>query len=618
MKNKIFDIIVVGGGHAGIEAAWASSSFPKISVALITLESVPIGAAPCNPSIGGVGKGQVVRELDVLGGVMGKLADLAGIQYRTLNESKGPAVFSTRVQIDKERYPEYATSLLESRGNLSIIRDQIISLSELDHNDEKLIQVSSSSNSYQCRKIIFTLGTFLNGLLHLGLDKTEGGRVDCANTQIDFFTDLKELFVNRFKTGTPARINKHSINYTNLEVQPSDSKVSNFHLLHDDFDRNLDQVDCYIAHTNENTISTINENKEKSPMYNGQIQGTGARYCPSIEDKVFRYPNKHKHHIFVEPEGHSLNTIYPSGISTSLPKETQEEFLRTIEGFEDCEIIKYGYAVEYDVIDTTKLDLTLAWKSNRNIYFAGQINGTSGYEEAGAQGFISGINASLSLIGQEPLILSREDSYIGVLISDLVGNLRDEPYRLFTSRVENRLYIREDNVVQRMANYRLDLGLNDEIDSKIKIFKANIEHFSEIFDSMYVDKQSFEAINNEFFENVPRRTSVSEILRIPMINSVDFLRNFLNDNGIELSYREIATLAYSKKYSGYIKKADVSRSFKEELNNKSIEWKVLMESHNISFECKHRIDQVRPETFGQLKLINGIRPATLIAVASSL
>jgi len=461
VEHKEFEIIVIGGGHAGLEAAMAASQLSD-SVALISLPGVGVASAPCNPCIGGVGKGQVVREIDALGGIMGKLADFAGIQYRTLNESKGFAVQSTRVQIDKELYSQKAEELLES-SPIEFIKDQISSIQL----KETHYHISGNQGwSYGTKALVVTVGTFLDGKLHIGSDITEGGRsgVNASGSLTDIFKDIKKIPA-RFKTGTPPRLHKDSIDYSVLEEQPSDGDVVNFHWSHRTNERIIRQVSCYLARTNNRTLKTIRDNKELSPMYNGQIKAVGARYCPSIEDKAYRYPDKDIHHVFIEPEGLELKTMYPSGISSSLPREIQEEFVQSIQGLEKAEILEFGYAVEYDVVDTTQLKHTLEHESFENLYFAGQVNGTSGYEEAAGQGIVAGFNAALKLLCREPLVLSRRDSYIGVMIEDLISNKRDEPYRLFTARNENRLYVREDNAIQRMWSYRTSLEISSEVDS---------------------------------------------------------------------------------------------------------------------------------------------------------
>jgi tRNA uridine 5-carboxymethylaminomethyl modification enzyme len=604
-----FDVIIIGGGHAGIEAAYLSSQF-GLKVAIITLPGVGLASAPCNPSIGGVGKGQVVREIDVLGGITGKLADLSGIQFRTLNESKGYAVQSTRIQIDKEMYSVYAEILISEIDNIEVIREKA---TKIENKDNGFI-VHGESSTWNTKKIIVTVGTFLNGKMHTGNEQTSGGRsgADLSVSLAEYFKEIDTVSA-RFKTGTPARLNKESINYEVMEEQKSDITVPSFHCMHEESYRNMQQVSCFLTRTNDKTLKVIRDNKEKSPMFNGQIQGVGARYCPSVEDKAYRYPDKNVHHVFIEPEGINLNTVYPSGISTSLPKEIQEEFLRTIEGLEKCHVEQFGYAVEYDVIDTTQLNYGLELKKIPGIYFAGQVNGTSGYEEAAGQGVIAGINASLSILGREKLILSRVDSYIGVMIEDLISNTRDEPYRLFTARNENRLSVREDNSVTRMAKYREQLGLNTKVDSYNDAYLSTYESLTNTLAKNSLNPGSKFLTSIGFKTDV--KVTLSDLLKNTSYEPISTLKNYCSFLGISIEDSVVRNVAIDTKYSGYIAKADVHNQKISGLNLKKISWSKLVKSENISFECKQRIEKIKPETFGQLKLIDGLRPATLAVVA---
>ncbi|MEX1099089.1 MAG: FAD-dependent oxidoreductase, partial [Bacteriovoracaceae bacterium] len=377
-----------------------------------------------------------------------------------MNESKGFAVQSTRVQIDKGLYSKFAEQELTKIPNLQIIYQKVLRISK-----ENDFIIETDSSTWNSKKLIVTVGTFLNGKLHVGPEQKEGGRHDCesSNELLSLFSQVKNA-PKRFKTGTPPRLLKKSIDLTKLEEQPSDNLVRNFHNLNAAFERHLPQSSCYLARTNSSTMDVIGKNLEKSPMYNGQITAVGARYCPSIEDKASRYPDKSNHHVFIEPEGLEEESMYPSGISSSLPKDVQEKMVNSISGLERAQISVYGYAVEYDVVDTTELNYSLEYDDIPGLYFAGQVNGTSGYEEAAGQGFAAGANAALILTGKTPLRFSRNNSYIGVMIEDLISNLRDEPYRLFTARSENRLFIREDNAILRLFNDRRKLGLKTAVD----------------------------------------------------------------------------------------------------------------------------------------------------------
>ncbi|MDH4466744.1 MAG: tRNA uridine-5-carboxymethylaminomethyl(34) synthesis enzyme MnmG [Bacteriovoracaceae bacterium] len=602
MKLETYDILILGAGHAGSEAAHIAASF-NLRVGLLTLPDVPIASAPCNPSIGGVGKGQVVREIDALGGIMGKIADLSGIQYRTLNESKGAALQSTRVQIDKDIYAKKMEEELQKVKNLSIIRAKVKKI----HRIESEYLIETEAWSYRTKRLIVTTGTFLNGVLHCGSEVAEGGRIGADPTDgLSQIFEGIQILETRFKTGTPPRINKDSINFQKLEIQPSDDLVNNFHWNHysSKNDRNLLQVPCYLTYTNKDTLSIVRENKEKSPMYNGQIRATGARYCPSLEDKAYRYVDKNIHHVFLEPEGLELNTYYPSGISTSLPKEIQQKFVRTISGLEDAIIEQYGYAVEYDVVDTTQLDFTLQMRNLPGLYFAGQVNGTSGYEEAAGQGFIAGANAALSLLEKDPLILSRHDSYIGVMIEDLVTEKRDEPYRLFSARCENRLMMREDNSFTRMYSYRKKMELNDQIDHYHESRRIEVEILQNLID---VKTSAGDTLR------------IGEVLKQPTLDPVVELQKFLEAADLNFRMDVVREVAISQKYAGYIAKANVDHArsnSKTNLKISAINLEKILKSNNISFECKQRISQYRPQTFEQLQKIPGLRPVTVAVIAA--
>lgn len=613
---KQFDVTIIGGGHAGVEAAWISAQF-GLKVAIVTIPGVGLASAPCNPAVGGVGKGQVVREIDALGGLMGKLADKAGIQYRILNESKGYAVQSTRVQVDKELYSQYAEEYVSQVPNIEVIRKLVLSIVDADGG----FIITADDEAIFSKKVVVTTGTFLNGKLHTGEEQVEGGRVDCQKSPgLSSIFSKVETLGKRFKTGTPARLDKATIDYSVMEEQASDERARNFSCLSDPLSRNSRQVSCFLTRTNQTTLDIIRDNKERSPIFNGQIQGIGPRYCPSIEDKAFRYPDRNSHHVFIEPEGLDIQTVYPNGVSTSLPKEVQLEFLRTIDGLENVEILVYGYAVEYDVVDTSKLNLGLEYIDIPGLYFAGQVNGTSGYEEAAGQGIIAGINASLGVLGREKFVLSRDDTYIGVMIEDLVSSKRDEPYRLFTARNENRLYVREDNTLVRLYNYRRSFGLNDKLD-------IYLDEYIRQYDLLWnVCKKFVYRISAEtkqyFSENnygpLDTNTFMFELIKRSQLDPYETLKKELLNKGLLFDDNVVRTVAIGIKYEGYIQRAISENERVNRLASMNIDWQKLVESGNISYECKQRIKEIRPETFGALQKIDGIRPATLAYVAGNI
>ena len=610
-----FDLIIIGGGHAGIEAAWMASQF-NLNVAIITMPKVPLASTPCNPSIGGVGKGQVVREIDALGGIMGKLTDRTGIQWRILNESKGYAVRSTRVQIDKKQYPKEAEKVLRSCPQVSIIQEKVENIEK-----ECFFTVKTTKSQYLAKKLIVTTGTFLGGKLHVGNEQIEGGRPNCEASK-----GLKGLFEeiqtnhNRFKTGTPPRLDGRTIDFTKLIEQKTNDLATTFHFAHGARDRFLKQVPCYLTKTNERTLEVIKRNKDKSPLYNGQIKAVGARYCPSVEDKAHRYPHRNSHHIFVEPESLEGYSFYPSGISSSLPKEVQGKFIQTIIGFEQAEILLYGHAVEYDVVDTAMLDETLQYRTIQGLYFAGQINGTSGYEEAAGQGLVAGANAALALLGKEPLILSREHSYIGVMIEDLVSNQRDEPYRLFTARCENRLFVREDNAYYRMAPYRAKMGLNQTLDSYQKGFIDSFDSLNTLLSQYRYTKSQQKYFQEEGFGPLNREITLRELLMRSHLDPVVALKKELPSfySGPSFDERVLYAVGVSAKYEGHIQKDSKEREKLMALSRKRIDWQKIAASSYISNECRERVKKIRPSTFSGLQQIHGIRPATLAFVAQEI
>lgn len=617
IKKYNFDILVIGGGHAGIEAAWIASQF-SLNIGLITMPGLPLASAPCNPAIGGVGKGQVVREIDAMGGIMGLLADKSGIQYRTLNESKGYAVHSTRVQVDKELYAKNAEKMICDIENITLFRQKVL---RVEKKGEFFKAEVEKGDILQGKKLILTTGTFLNGKLHQGSSQQAGGRVGIQNSVglNEMISSVKKIS-RPFKTGTPPRLKKNSVKFSLLKEQKSDGQSLSFHWNHRERERPLPQVSCFLAQTTEKTMKIIRQNKDKSPLFNGQIVGVGPRYCPSIEDKAFRYPQRNRHHIFIEPEGLHLDTVYPSGLSSALPLEIQQQFINTIPGLEKAQIAVAGYAVEYDVLDTSQLTLELEHREIKGLYFAGQVNGTSGYEEAAGQGLVAGANSALALKNKDPLIFKREDSYIGVMIEDLIHAQRDEPYRLFTARSENRLFIREDNSVMRMAPYREKLALKEKVDKYNKEFVQQYIRLQQLCDEYcfketeksltYFAKYNLGPIRHVLLlKNLLKRSTIDPV--------VTLTRELASMEKSSYSFKSevVRCVAISMKYRDYIERAKRENSRIHGLAGRAIDWKDLAENSNISNECRQRIGKYGPKTFAQLQKIEGIRPATLAFVA---
>ena len=594
------DIIVIGGGHAGCEAAYAASRFNK-KVLLVTHDTSSIGQMSCNPAIGGLGKSHLVREIDAMGGLMAVCADKAGIHFKILNSSKGPAVRATRSQSDRLLYSEAVKSIINSEHSLSTLSDEVIDI-EIKNGNAAGVKLRSGE-VIRAQKIILTAGTFLNGKLFTGEEEEDGGRKKSQPSKI-LANCLRNLDLGdaRLKTGTPPRILASSIDFSALEVQPGDSPRPCMSFIGSPEDH-PDQMNCFITRTNEQTHDFIRSGLDRSPMFSGRIDGVGPRYCPSIEDKIHRFADKESHQIFIEPEGLLSKEVYPNGISTSMTKDIQEKMVKSILGFEKAKITQFGYAVEYDFFDPRNLSHTLETKNIKNLYFAGQINGTTGYEEAAAQGLVAGINAALSIEGKEPWIESRSNSYIGVLIDDLITLGTKEPYRMFTSRAEHRLLLREDNADQRLTPYAHSLGILSK--ERWKIFQskmAKIESETEALKRIKIDPSSFGGKNTS-------KQPVLSVLKRPEAKLEDIyklLKRSLPEKGVLL---DIET---KKKYAGYIERQNKEIKKIQKYENAKIPEEIIFSDIvGLSNEVKQKLEKVLPKTIAHAQRIPGITPAAI-------
>ena len=604
-----YEIIVVGGGHAGCEASLASARKGHKTL-LITSNINNIADMPCNPSIGGPAKGIVVREIDALGGEMGRNADKGAIQTKMLNTKKGPAVQALRFQADKVTYPKEMIKTLKSTKNLEIKEGMV---EQLLVKDKKVYGVElEDGTKINSKVVILTTGTYLKAVILNGATKTPSG--PHGEKESKFLSDsLRNLgfTIKRLKTGTPQRIDKNSIDYSKTQEEKGDDIPRTFSYDNIIYRQPEDQISCYLIYTTPKTHEIIKEHLNESSMYGGYVEGVGPRYCPSIEDKVVRFSDKERHQLFLEPESLYYDDIYVQGFSTSMPYEVQDLMVHSLPGLEHAKILKYGYAIEYDAIDSKQLKQSLETKLIENLYTAGQINGTSGYEEAAGQGLIAGINASLKLEGKEPLILKRNESYIGVLIDDLVTKGVKDPYRLLTSRSEYRLLLRNDNADLRLRDYGYKVGLIDE--KKYKEFQAKKEHIKEITNLLKETRITPKKEINEYIESIPSPAlkdgiSLYEFLKRPEI-SLENIEHF-----VELNYtkEEKEQVEINTKYEGYIKKANKEAQKMLDLEEKKIPESIDYETvPNLASEARQKLSEIRPTTIGQASRISGVNPADI-------
>ena len=604
-----YDIIVVGGGHAGIEASLAAAKMGKKTL-LITILAEQIGAASCNPAIGGLAKGHLVKEIDALGGQMGLTTDAVGIQFRVLNESKGPAVRGSRAQIDMDRYRVYMRNLLLNTPNLEI--SQEIATQILSRNAEITGVKTHLGNEYKTSKLIITTGTFLNGLIHVGFNKLEAGRVGELSAK-NLSDSLRELGleVGRLKTGTCPRVDAKSIDFSVLEIQGGDEDPSPFSFRTRDFAPT--QLPCYIAYTNETTHEIIRSNFDKAPLFTGQIEGVGPRYCPSIEDKINRFGDRDRHHLFIEPQTASATEYYINGFSTSLPYDVQVAMLRSVKGFENARIVRHGYAIEYDYAPPTQLKHSLETKLVGGLYFAGQINGTTGYEEAAAQGLMAGINAALAIEGKEPLVLRRDEAYIGVLIDDLVTKGTKEPYRMFTSRAEYRLLLREDNAVLRLSGYGRQLGLIDaKTYERVEKIRQNLARGLAYLNRTVItpSKQNLALLESLGEDIISQNVSLQKIVARKNFTR-EKLQN-LDEIFAGMDEASLEQILVEAKYQHYIaeQKSQIER-MKDMLQVRIPEGFSFRGISGLSNEVVEKLETFNPPTLFAASEISGITPAAI-------
>ncbi len=613
-----FDVIVVGGGHAGIEAA-VSAALMGCSVAMVTMDKHAIGRMSCNPAIGGSAKGHLVHEIDALGGMMGLIADRTGIQFRTLNKSKGPAVWAGRCQSDRKLYSVEAERVVSNTKNLEIVEDSVV---EAFEENKKIVGVKTAKGEeIKCKALVVCSGTFLNGLMYTGFNATKGGRFG-EPPAIGLTESLVKMgFVSgRLKTGTPPRLLKSSINWDILEEQPGDENPEPFSMRtpKDEFPY-LPQLSCHITYTSPEVHKILEKGFDRSPLFTGLISGVGPRYCPSIEDKVVRFADKERHQLFLEPEGLDSDLIYLNGFSSSLPVEIQYEALRKIKGLENVEMVRPAYAIEYDFFPPYQVDLTLETKLIEGLYFAGQINGTSGYEEAAGQGIVAGINAALKIQKRKEFVLSRNESYIGVLIDDLVGKSTDEPYRMFTSRAEHRLLLRQDNADRRLLKYGYEFGLiPEEMYRDLQMREILITKSFDYFNQKRISPLAINPLlESKGINKIDNGEVIGKIVKRPELSLKEVLENSgLNDDELVIKLlqnpKALEQVEIELKYEGYIQRQYELVEKMEKLEKIQIPLNFnYFNLKTISAEGREKLSKVKPRTIGQASRISGVTPSDI-------